>query len=231
MAYIKRFILPSFFIFFSIFFAGVSLANRITQEPSFDCAGNISISQEVICGSAYLSLLDFELSTHIAGLRQLLTRTQYLVEARTFVEKRVDCGDDAECLTQLYESRLWRVRSRVNDLNPMEGSWVNDDHVNIGIVKIASKYRLVATSPGPIEAYCADEDNVVISRSAQFDKWDMKKDGFDYAWSNTCIWNVRVEDNKLNIDITQGCLEEDVFFSGAFRKGESVDLAYVCFER
>jgi hypothetical protein len=59
----------------------------------------------------------------------------------------------------------------------------------------------------------------------------MKKNGFDYAWSNTCIWNVRVEDNKLNIDITQGCLEEDVFFSGAFRKGESVDLAYVCFDR
>jgi len=26
-------------------------------------------------------------------------------------------------------------------------------------------------------------------------------------------------------------VKEDVFFSGAFRKGESVDLAYVCFER
>lgn len=231
MVYIKRFVLVSLFFFFSIHFLGVSLANDVRQKPSFDCAGNISISQEVICASGYLSLLDFELSTHIAGLRQLLTRTQYLVEARTFVEKRVDCGDDEECLTQLYESRLWRVRSRVNDLNLMEGSWVNDDHANIGIVKIASKYRLVATSPGPIEAYCTDKDNEVISRSAQFDKWDMKKNGFDYAWGDTCIWNVRLADNKLNIDITQGCVKEDVFFSGAFRKGESVDLAYVCFER
>lgn len=230
MAHKKPSIFISFFIL-SIFFLDVSQAVDIKRSPSFDCSGDISISQKVICDSAYLSSLDFELSTHIDGLRQLLTRTQYLVEARTFVEKRVECGDDVGCLTQIYESRLWRVRSRVNDLNPVEGSWVNDEHASISIVKIASKYRLIGTSPGPIEAYCNDEASKVISRSVQFDKWDMRKNGFNYAWSDTCVWIVRIVDNQLNINITQECIEEDGFFAGDFRKGESSDLAYVCFEQ
>jgi len=147
------------------------------------------------------------------------------------VEKRVECGGDVDCLTQIYESRLWRVRSRVNDLNPVEGSWVNDEHASISIVKIASKYRLIGSSPGPIDAYCNDEASKVISRSAQFDKWDMRKNGFNYAWSDTCVWIVRIVDNQLNINITQECMEEDGFFAGDFRKGESSDLAYVCFEQ
>ena len=230
MAHKKLSILISFFVL-SILFLDVSRAVDVNRSPSFDCSGDISISQKVICDSAYLSSLDFELSTHIDGLRQLLTRTQYLVEARTFVEKRVECGDDVGCLTQIYESRLWRVRSRVNDLNPVEGSWVNDEHASISIVKIASKYRLIGTSPGPIEAYCNDEASKVISRSVQFDKWDMQKNGFNYAWSDTCVWIVRIVDNQLNINITQECMEEDGFFAGDFRKGESSDLAYVCFER
>ena len=230
MAHKNLSILISFFVL-SIFFLDVSRAVDVNRSPSFDCSGDISISQKVICDSAYLSSLDFELSTHIDGLRQLLTRTQYLVEARTFVEKRVECGDDVGCLTHIYESRLWRVRSRVNDLNPVEGSWVNDEHASISIVKIASKYRLIGTSPGPIEAYCNDEASKVISRSVQFDKWDMKKNGFNYAWSDTCVWIVRIVDNQLNINITQECMEEDGFFAGDFRKGESSDLAYVCFEQ
>ena len=230
MAHKKLSILISFFVL-SICFLDVSRAVDVNRSPSFDCSGDISISQKVICDSAYLSSLDFELSTHIDGLRQLLTRTQYLVEARTFVEKRVECGGDVDCLTQIYESRLWRVRSRVNDLNPVEGSWVNDEHASISIVKIASKYRLIGSSPGPIDAYCNDEASKVISRSVQFDKWDMKKNGFNYAWSDTCVWIVRIVDNQLNINITQECMEEDGFFAGDFRKGESSDLAYVCFER
>ena len=223
--------LSVFFVSFSVFFGGISRADEVKIAPSFDCVDDISISQKVICGSTYLSSLDFELSTHISGLRQLLTRTQYLVEARTFVEKRVECGDDAECLKGIYEVRLWRVRSRVNDLSPVEGSWTNDDHASFSIMKIGSKYRLKANSPGPIDMYCTNGNSKLISRSAQFDKWDMKLNGFSYQWDSACVWNLEVSNKQLIVDIGPGCIREDGFFAGNFRRGEPSDLAFVCFDR
>ena len=131
------------FSFFITYCGDGALADELKLKPSFDCGGGLSRTQTAICASSTLSALDYELSTHIDGLRQLLTRTQYLVEARTFVEKRDKCGDNMKCIGEIYESRIWRVRSRVDDLRPIEGSWVNETYAHISIVKLGSKYRLV----------------------------------------------------------------------------------------
>jgi len=231
MESMKLAILIPFSVVIVACFVGFPLANDFEVAPSFDCVENISVSQKVICQSQSLSALDFELSTHIDGLRQLLTRTQYLVEARNFVEKRASCGERAECLTRLYEARLWRVRSRVNDLHPIEGSWVNDSHVNINIVKMGPKYRLSGTSPGPIDFYCSNTNSEMISRSTQFDKWDMRQNGVSYSWDSTCAWDLKISDKVLNVNVSSGCVGEDHSFAGNFRKGEASDLTYVCFDR
>ncbi|MDC1311269.1 hypothetical protein N8Z26_02305 [Burkholderiales bacterium] len=231
MHYLKKAIVIPLFALLAACLIGLPLANDFEVAPSFDCEENISVSQKIICQSPALSALDFELSTYIDGLRQLLTRTQYLVEARTFVEKRVLCGKSVECLTQLYETRLWRVRYRVNDLHPIEGSWVNDGHTHITIVKVGPKYRLNATSPGSLEVYCVNASDEIISKSAQFDKWDMKKNGVSYSWGNACTWDFKVSEKQLNIKVSSDCVNENKYFSGDFRKGEASDLAYVCFDR
>jgi uncharacterized protein len=221
----------AFCALFSVFLCDKSLANEHKARPSFDCGSIISITQTVICESPTLSALDFELSTFIDGLRQLLTRTQYLVEARTFVAKRDQCVDNIDCIEKVYESRIWRVRSRVGDVSPIEGSWVNDTYANINIVKLGSTYRLNGFSPESIERYCSDGQDATIWRSGHFDIWDMKKDGFTYSWNNECEWTFLISDEQLAISASRGCIETDELFLGSYRKGEPSDLEYVCFDR
>ena len=227
-------IVSTFIVAFSCFITYCgdgALADELKLKPSFDCGGGLSRTQTAICASSTLSALDYELSTHIDGLRQLLTRTQYLVEARTFVEKRDKCGDNMKCIGKIYESRIWRVRSRVDDLRPIEGSWVNETYAHISIVKLGSKYRLVGASPESIEGYCSNDNRKIILRAGYFDKWDMKKDGFTYSWNNVCEWTFLISDEQLAISASRACNETDEVFLGSYRKGEPNDLEFVCFDR
>ena len=221
-----------------LFFSGLFLTGFIPQSfatdarinPSFDCHSEISPTQTVICDSKVLSLLDFELSKHISGLRQLLTRTQYLVEARTFVEKRDNCIVDAGCIQKIYEARLWKVRARVGDLHRLEGSWVSKTNGQIKIVKIGDVYQFRSLSLASIESYCVSGNSESISRSIDIDAWDMEDDEVQIQWANSCAWSVRLDKQHLVVSETNSCSHEDQVFLGAYRKGEPNNLDYVCFD-
>ncbi len=226
-------IITRILLFFGLFLAAVisqSFATDVHIDPSFDCRGDISPTQTVICDSKVLSLLDYELSKHISGLRQLLTRTQYLVEARTFVEERDNCIVDAECIQTVYEARLWKVRKRVGDLHRLEGSWVSKTNGQIKIVKIGDVYQFRSLSLASIESYCVSGNAESISRSIDIDAWDMEDDEVQIQWTNSCSWFLRLDQQQLAVHETNSCSLEDQIFLGVYRKGEPNNLDYLCFD-
>ena len=218
-------------IFISLaFLTHSSRADMYTPKPSFTCDESNTPTQVAICESPELAELDLHLSQYIDDLRQLLTRTHYLVEARKFLENRDGCGVNAECIRNSYETRLWRVRQRVGDLNAIEGSWVSETNAYISIMKLGSRYRLLGSRLQSIERYCSSGDSEMIERAGNFDEWDVDENKFIYRWDSDCEWFFSFSDDRLTVDLRGTCNVEDKIFSGAYRKGTPRNPDYVCFD-
>src|SRR5260370_12008934 len=81
------------------------------QQPSFDCRKATSASEKTICANAALSRLDFQLGR--AWERLLLAfdidpvqQPQMRQDQRTWIARRQECGEDANCIGKLYRDRL-----------------------------------------------------------------------------------------------------------------------------
>jgi uncharacterized protein YecT (DUF1311 family) len=90
-----------------------------TYQPSFDCAGELSTVEKMICQDETLSRLDRELAKRYRDLRQGLPpeRWEEVADGQDgFLERRNQCADTA-CVKDIYTRQL-RSLPEVADQEP-----------------------------------------------------------------------------------------------------------------
>jgi uncharacterized protein len=91
--------------------AGGASANAAPPtQPSFDCRKAASLSEKTICANAELSRLDFQLGrmwkTFLDSFIDSGQLTQMKQDQRTWIALREKCGENADCIGNLYRDRL-----------------------------------------------------------------------------------------------------------------------------
>ncbi len=97
---------------------GVSVSPDPHEQPSFDCRKAASLSEKTICANAVLSRLDFQLGrtwkTLLDDFIDSAQKSQMKEDQRTWIARRTNCGDDADCIGKLYRNRI----STLSGLDP-----------------------------------------------------------------------------------------------------------------
>jgi uncharacterized protein len=94
-----------------ITFSTVLLSISTAQAVSFDCHQAVSIDEQVVCANPTLSELDSSMSDAYAKIRMNGNnddRTNVLSDARYFVYRRHQCGNDTACLVSVYMGAIER---------------------------------------------------------------------------------------------------------------------------
>lgn len=81
-------------------------------KPSFNCAEDLGLAEQTICGSRTLAELDLRLAVQYFEVYGQLNRARGLVlrkEQRDWLKKRNSCQADASCLETTYRQRLERL--------------------------------------------------------------------------------------------------------------------------
>jgi uncharacterized protein len=87
--------------------AGVSWSDESNTGPSFDCDKASTPTEYAICASDDLSALDRVLADAYKVAKGLDNSTTLRDEQREWnKEKSSTCGDDVECLSQMYQERI-----------------------------------------------------------------------------------------------------------------------------
>jgi uncharacterized protein len=80
------------------------------ERASFDCRQAASPSEKTICANVALCRLDFQLGRNWKALLDAFSdsvqRTRMKVDQKTWIARRETCGDDANCIGNLYQDRL-----------------------------------------------------------------------------------------------------------------------------
>ena len=97
----------------------VSLAGA-AQAASFDCRKARTADEVAVCSDPLLSELDDIMADFYRRLRHYTQnfdnamglQAQLVDEARDFLRRRADCGDDRTCLEQAYCTRILELLRR-----------------------------------------------------------------------------------------------------------------------
>jgi uncharacterized protein len=84
------------------------------SKPSFDCKGNITDAEVVVCNTPELSLLDTEMD-RLYGLSLKTSdegeRKKVLGKQRQWIKARIGCMTDVGCLKGIYQTQIQRLKT------------------------------------------------------------------------------------------------------------------------
>lgn len=87
----------------------ISTSSSFLRAPSYDCSKASTPTEQGICSSAKLSLLDAMMAyQYRANLANARDKTAFASGHKVWVAKRNECGGDQTCLERIYLERLQR---------------------------------------------------------------------------------------------------------------------------
>lgn len=81
--------------------------------PSYNCNAIETVAEHTVCTNAELARLDRRLAAVYFEVRRQLSRSmrrELRESQRGFLEQRNSCGADYDCLREIYEIRLSRLK-------------------------------------------------------------------------------------------------------------------------
>lgn len=180
----------------------ISEVEFVNATPSFDCGQARNAAEKTICSSDELSDLDQKMSEYFSEIRKNLPRSQYLQEARGFLERRDKCGVNVECIASMYKKRIRDIRLQIGSVAPYEGTWFVDEVTKLEISQIGGgffKVEAYSESFGP--NYCKWGPRGVYNFSGTFYKGDIDGYLISVADENSpeCGLEIRVSGAGLDV--------------------------------